>query len=117
MKKGRLIVIDGTDGSGKATQVKLLQTRLKKEGYRVKTLDFPQYQENFFGGFIGECLTGDHGNFVSLDPYIASVLYAADRFQSKEKILGWLKKGEIVILDRYVSLQFLVSLGRMLLYT
>lgn len=103
MKKGKLIVLDGTDGSGKATQTKLLQARLKKEGYRVQTLDFPQYEKNFFGGLIGECLAGEHGDFVSIDPYIGSTLYAADRFESKDKIMRWLKAGCVVVLDRYVS--------------
>lgn len=103
MKKGKLIVLDGTDGSGKATQTKLLLDRLKKEGYRVQTLDFPQYEKNFFGGLIGECLAGDHGDFVSVDPYIGSTLYAADRFESKDKIMRWLQSGCVVVLDRYVS--------------
>lgn len=103
MKKGKLIVLDGADGSGKATQTRLLIARLKKEGKKVKTLDFPQYQNNFFGALIGECLTGAHGNFAALSPYIASTLYAADRFESKKLLEGWLAKGYTVILDRYVS--------------
>ncbi len=103
MKKGKLIVLDGADGAGKATQTKLLIARLKKEGKKVKTLDFPQYQKNFFGKLIGECLTGAHGNFVGLSPYIASTLYAADRFESKNMIEGWLRQGYTVVLDRYVS--------------
>ncbi len=102
-KKGKLIVIDGIDGSGKATQTELLMKHLKKNKIRVKTLDFPRYYDNFMGGFIGECLAGKHGNFVSLDPYIASVLYATDRFESKKKIEKWLSLGYTVILDRYVS--------------
>ena len=48
-KKGKLIVIDGTDGSGKATQVALLVKRLKKDGKIVKVVDFPEYYKNFFG--------------------------------------------------------------------
>ncbi len=103
MKKGKLIVIDGSDGSGKATQTRLLIARLEQEGYRVKTLDFPQYETNFFGKLIGECLVGDYGDFVKIDPHIGSVLYAADRFESKPKIEAWLKRGYIVVLDRYVS--------------
>ncbi len=103
MKRGKLIVLDGADGAGKATQTKLLLARLKKEGKKVKTLDFPQYTNNFFGTLIGECLAGRHGNFVELDPYIASALYAADRFESKEKIQKWLNLGHVVVLDRYVS--------------
>lgn len=101
--KGKLIVIDGIDGSGKATQTKLLEKRLKKEGYKVKTIDFPRYYDNFFGKLIGECLAGDHGDFVSLDAHLASTLYAGDRFESSKVIRAWMDKGYVVITDRYVS--------------
>ncbi len=103
MKKGKLIVLDGTDGSGKATQVKLLLARLKKGGYKVRILDFPQYEKNFFGKLIGECLAGKYGDFIAIDPHIASALYAADRFESKVTIEKWLSAGYVVVLDRYVS--------------
>lgn len=103
MQKGKLIVIDGSDGSGKATQTRLLIARLKRAGHRVKTLDFPQYEVNFFGSLIGQCLAGEYGDFIGVDPHIASVLYAADRFESKKKIEQWLRAGNIVVLDRYVS--------------
>jgi len=103
MGKGKFIVIDGTDGSGKATQTKLLVKKLKKEGYKVKTIDFPRYYNNFFGKLIGECLAEKYGDFLSVDPHIASVLYAADRWESSKKIKEWLKEGNIVIADRYAS--------------
>lgn len=99
---GRLIVIDGTDGSGKATQTKLLVERFQQVGEQVQTFDFPHYK-NHFGGLIGECLAGKHGDFVGMSPQVASVLYAADRFESSQKIKSWLAEGAIVILDRYVS--------------
>jgi dTMP kinase len=102
-KRGKLIVIDGSDGSGKATQTRLLLARLKAEGYKTKTLDFPQYEENFFGALIGRSLAGDFGDFIAIDPHIGSVLYAADRFESRPKIEAWLKAGYVVVLDRYVS--------------
>lgn len=102
-KNGKLIVIDGTDGSGKATQVALLVARLKKEGNKVKTVDFPEYGNNFFGKFIGECLTDERYHFKETHPKIASALYAADRFESKKEIEGWLQKGYAVIANRYVS--------------
>ena len=102
-KKGKLIVIDGTDGSGKATQVALLVKRLKKEGKTVKVVDFPEYYKNFFGAFIGHCLSEQYYNFLNVHPKIASVLYAADRFESSEEIQNWLKKGYIVVANRYVS--------------
>ena len=102
-KKGKLIVIDGSDGVGKATQTKLLVARLKKERVPVETLDFPQYKNNLFGKLLGECLAGTYGDFIALDAHIASVLYAADRFESKAKIEKWLAAGKVVVLDRYVS--------------
>lgn len=102
-KRGKLIVIDGTDSSGKATQVKLLVQSLKNEGRRVKILDFPDYYSNFFGKFIGHCLSEQYYNFVKVHPKIASVLYAADRFESRDKIKRWLKEGNIVIANRYAS--------------
>lgn len=113
MKRGRLVVIDGSDGSGKATQSRLLVARLKKEGYRVRTLDFPQYENNTFGKLLGECLAGERGDFRNLDPYIASTLYAVDRFESKEKIERWLKNGCVVVLDRYVSSNQMHQGGKM----
>ncbi len=102
-KKGKLIVIDGTDGSGKATQVALLTKRLRREGYKVKNVDFPEYYKNFFGKFIGHCLSERYYDFVKVHPKIASVLYAADRFESKGDIEEWLGAGYMVIANRYVS--------------
>jgi len=101
--KGKLIVIDGTDGSGKATQVALLTKHLKKDGHIVKIVDFPEYYKNFFGAFIGHCLSEQYYNFLGVHPKIASVLYAADRWQSSEEMREWLRKGYIVIANRYVS--------------
>ena len=102
-KKGKLIVIDGTDGSGKATQTDLLVKHLRRDGKKVKVIDFPEYASNFFGKFIGHCLSEQYYNFVKVHPKIASVLYAADRFESSKKIEKWLKEGNIVIADRYAS--------------
>lgn len=102
-KRGKLIVIDGIDGSGKATQVGLLKARLLKEKKKVKTIDFPRYQNNFFGALIGEYLSGAFGDFIAVDPRLASVLYAADRFESSMQIAKWLDEGYTVIADRYVS--------------
>lgn len=103
MKKGKLIVIDGIDGSGKATQTRLLEARLKKEGHKVKVIDFPRYQDNFFGKLIGEYLSGVYGDFIQMDPRVASLLYAADRFESSHIMKKWIDQGYIVLSDRYVS--------------
>lgn len=102
-KIGKLIVIDGIDGSGKATQTRLLVRRLRREGVAVKTIDFPRYYHNFFGKLLGEYLSGAFGDFTQVDPRVASVLYAADRFESSRQIRAWLEAGYAVIADRYVS--------------
>ena len=103
MAKGKLIVIDGTDGSGKATQVALLKKRLRREGKKIKIVDFPEYYKNFFGAFIGHCLSEQYYNFLNVHPKIASVLYAADRWESGDEMRNWLRKGFVVIANRYVS--------------
>lgn len=103
MEKGLFIVLDGNDGSGKATQAKLLRDYFASKGISCEKVDFPAYEENFFGGFIGECLAGQHGDFVNMDPKIASVLYAADRFESSVRIRQLLNAGTMVIADRYAS--------------
>lgn len=101
--KGKLIVIDGTDSSGKATQVAKLKERLEKDGYNVKSLDFPQYYNNFFGQVVGEALKGDYGDWAGTHPKIASIVYANDRAESTPQIKQWLNDGCVVVLDRYVS--------------
>ena len=100
-------VIDGSDGSGKATQVALLKERLLQEGRKVETIDFPKYSSNTFGALIRECLDGKRGDFMQIDPRIASALYAADRFESSGQIREWLEGDTVVIADRYVSANML----------
>jgi len=100
---GTLLVIDGADGAGKATQTKLLVERLRADGLLVETMSFPGYERNVFGKLIKDCLLGQHGDFAALDPRIASTLYAADRFESRPQLVEWLNAGKVVVLDRYVS--------------
>jgi dTMP kinase len=107
MKKAQLIIIDGGDNAGKATQVDLLMRRLVSQGQSVSKMDFPQYQQNTFGHLLRDSLDGKHGDFMSLDPKIASTLYAADRFESKKELLRWIEEGRIIIFDRYVSANML----------
>lgn len=104
---GKLLVIDGADGAGKATQTKLLVERLRSEGRVVETLAFPRYDDNAFGQLLRECLDGKRGDFSGLDPQIASVLYAADRYVARPQLESWLSAGSVVVLDRYVSANML----------
>ena len=103
MKKGKLIVADGTDGSGKATQVARMVKELRKLGYKVKTIDFPGYKRNFFGGMIRQYLDGKFGTESEVNPYLISTWYANDRLEDKPRIEKWLSEGYIVIADRYAS--------------
>ena len=103
MQIGKFIVLDGNDGSGKATQTKLLAEYLSTSGIPYEKFDFPSYDKNFFGELIGECLAGKHGDFVHLDPKIASPLYALDRLETAPKIRNALEAGKIVLADRYAS--------------
>lgn len=96
---GKFIVIDGTDGSGKATQVELLVTTLKDQGFDAVKVDFPQYGKKSAGG-LEEYLSGKYGD---LNPQAASILYAIDRFDASFEIRELLNSGKIVIADRYVT--------------
>ena len=112
MKKQLFIVIDGTDATGKKTQTALLVEACKAQGISVKTTDFPRYKNNVFGALIRECLDGKHGDFIRLDPKIASTLYAVDRFESSDEIRSWLDEGNLVISDRYVSANQIHQAGK-----
>jgi dTMP kinase len=80
-----------------------LTEHLIKEGRKIKVVDFPEYYKNFFGKFIGHCLSEQYYNFLDVHQKIASVLFAADRWESSEEMREWLNKGYIVIANRYVS--------------
>ena len=95
-----LIVIEGNDGSGKATQTNLLVKRLKKEGFQCKKISFPQYRKGS-SFFIRKYLKGEFGNVDEVSPYIASIFYALDRYEASFRIKKWLEENKIVIADRY----------------
>ena len=100
--KGKLIVLCGTDGSGKATQAELLAERLKKEGHDVEVVDFPNYGEKS-AALVEMYLNGDFGTAEEVGPYRASVFYAVDRYASSKKMKKWLDEGKIIVSNRYVS--------------
>ncbi len=102
MDQGKLIVLDGTDGSGKETQTKLLEERLNSEGIHVVKYTFPNY-DSIFGQMITEYLSGEYGPTTSLHPKMASILYAFDRWKVADEIRGHLEQGNYVLCDRYVE--------------
>lgn len=100
--KGTFIVIDGTDGSGKATQTKLLIERLRAVGKEVMELDFPQYGKAS-ASFVEKYLRGEYGSADEVGPYRASIFYALDRYDKSFEVKKWLEEGKIVVSNRYVS--------------
>lgn len=102
-RKGKLIVIDGGDGAGKATQAKLLLDYLKSKKIPVKYVDFPRYYSSFHGQMVGRYLSGEFGNVQAVSPYLISLAYAVDRAGMRDEINDWLKNGCIVIANRYTT--------------
>ena len=105
----KLIVIEGTDCSGKETQSKLLFERLKKENKKVVRFSFPMYETStgkIIGGpYLGKKSISDSWfkDPVSVDPKVASLYYAADRKFNINIINEYLENDYIVLLDRYVT--------------
>jgi len=108
--KGKLIVIEGTDCSGKETQSKLVVKKLNEMGRKAISLSFPMYDTptgKIVGGpylgksEIGECWF-EEGS-VEVDPKIASLYYAADRKYNIEKVKKYIEDGYYVVVDRYTS--------------
>jgi len=110
--KGKFVVLDGTDGSGKATQVKLLANRLRQEGYKVEIADFPQYG-NWSSQFVERYLRGEFGQAKEVKAKQASLFYALDRYAASFQIRKWLDEGTIVISNRYTSANKGHQLGKL----
>ena len=101
---GKLIVIEGTDGSGKSTQFRLLTQRLEAESKAFQKLVFPQYSEPS-SALIRMYLGGEFGTKPSdVNAYAASVFYAVDRYASYKKVWQqWYEDGRLIVSDRYTT--------------
>ena len=101
---GRLIVFEGTDGSGKSTQFKALCDRLANMGTTYEKLVFPQYKEPS-SALIRMYLAGEFGSHPGdVNPYAASAFYAVDRYASMKKVWGdYYRDGGLILADRYTT--------------
>jgi dTMP kinase len=97
----KLFVIEGVDGAGKSTQIKLLREFFAKKGYECEYMHFPRTDAPYFGELIARFLRGEFGSLNEVDPYLVAMLYAGDRKDAALIISDWLSKGKIILLDRY----------------
>ena len=97
----KLFVIEGIDGAGKSTQIKMLRDFFTKKGYNCEYLHFPRTEAPYFGELIARFLRGEFGSLNDVNPYLVAMLYAGDRKDASDVINNWLKDGKIVLLDRY----------------
>ncbi|MBO5954300.1 MAG: deoxynucleoside kinase [Oscillospiraceae bacterium] len=101
---GKLIVIEGTDGSGKSTQFRLMTERLTAEGKEFRRLVFPRYSEES-SALIRMYLGGEFGTKpTDVNAYAASAFYAVDRYASYKQDWGqWYEEGGLILSDRYTT--------------
>jgi dTMP kinase len=96
------VVIEGLDGSGKSTQLKLLREYLDAHAVAFKYLHFPRLEEGIHGKLIARFLRGEMGANEQVDPYLVALIFAGDRADAASLIHEWMEAGYLVIVDRYV---------------
>lgn len=96
------IVLEGLDGAGKSTQIKLLRELFASRGIESEYVHFPRFESPVFGELIARFLRGELGSVESVDPYIVALLFAGDRADMAPQIRAWQAEGKVVIVDRYV---------------
>jgi dTMP kinase len=102
MARGKFIVLEGIDGSGKRTQLDMLARALSSRGLALAQVSFPNYQ-GFFGKMVAQFLNGEFGSLDAVDPHFSALLYAGDRLESKSSIESALAEGKTVLADRYIG--------------
>ena len=100
---GLLVAIEGIDGSGKGTQAARLRDSLQAAGFRTELFSFPRYRETRFGAKIGDFLNGRFGDLDQVSPFLASLLFAGDRFESRSLLEQAIAAHDVVLCDRYVA--------------
>jgi dTMP kinase len=97
------IVLEGLDGAGKSTQIRLLEQWLREQGKMVEYLHFPRFDTPVYGELIARFLRGELGAVETVDPWLVALIYAGDRAAAAPVIRRWLREEKTVIVDRYVA--------------
>ncbi|MDD2241479.1 MAG: dTMP kinase [Bacteroidales bacterium] len=97
-----LIVLEGLDGAGKSTQIKMLKSYIFSKNMKIKYLHFPRYDAPVWGELIAKFLSGDFGTIDQVHPQLVALLYALDRADAGGVIRAWMQADFCVLLDRYV---------------
>ena len=97
-----LIVLEGLDGAGKSTQIKLLRQWLAEQGHATEYLHFPRFDAPVYGELIARFLRGEFGSVEAVNPYLVALIYAGDRADAAPMLREWLAAGKTVVLDRYL---------------
>lgn len=100
--RGRMIVLEGIDGSGKRTQIEMLGHALDAHGIECARISFPRY-DRFFGKLVAQFLNGEFGPLADVDPHFSALLYAGDRLESKPEMETAVAAGTILLADRYIG--------------
>lgn len=99
---GLLVAIEGLDAAGKRTQTELLLERAAASGRRASALSFPRYGETRFAAAAADYLAGRYGRLEAVDPHLAALVFAGDRFESRELLERGREASDLLVLDRYV---------------
>jgi dTMP kinase len=100
--RGKFIVLEGIDGSGKRTQLEMLARALDARKIPHTQVSFPRY-DGFFGKLVARFLNGEFGPLDAVDAHFSALLYAGDRLEAKPKIEAELTAGRMVLADRYIG--------------
>ncbi|MDP3758146.1 MAG: hypothetical protein Q8Q86_00345 [Candidatus Daviesbacteria bacterium] len=100
---GKLIIIEGIDGSGKTTQINLLVKSLEDQKIPYEVISFPRYGDNIYADLVTRYLEGEFGSINEVNPYLISLAFAGDRLLAKPEIEKWLSEGKLVLANRYIS--------------
>jgi dTMP kinase len=96
------IVIEGLDGSGKSTQIRLIEEYLLHTNVKTRFIHFPRADSEIWGELISRFLRGELGDINTVNPYLIALIYAGDRNDAASMLLEWMKQGYTVIADRYL---------------